>query len=124
MTKKSRYYLFHNAISDRHAYRQHAQDAPLICSFQGVISQPFRPRAGVLQLLGDKLIGSAHHAVFELVKNVYETDANEVSFILDLASAQEPSITITDDSESTKHDVFRSGWLVPGDFPQDLKPCH
>ena len=35
------------------------------------ISQPFRPRARVLQLLGDELIGSARLAVFELVKNAY-----------------------------------------------------
>ena len=29
---------------------------------------PFRPRARVLQLLGDELIGSPRLAVFELVK--------------------------------------------------------
>ena len=63
------------------------------------LSQPFRPRARVLQLLGDELIGSARLAVFELVKNAYDADANEVVVRLDLDSAREPSITVTDDGE-------------------------
>ena len=79
------------------------------------ISQPFRPRARVLQLLGDELIGSARLAVFELVKNAYDADANEVVVRLDLDSAREPSITVTDDGEGMTLDVLRSVWLVPGD---------
>ena len=78
------------------------------------ISQPFRPRARVLQLLGDELIGSARLAVFELVKNAYDADANEVVVRLDLASAQEPRITVTDDGDGMTLDVLRSVWLVPG----------
>ena len=79
------------------------------------VSQPFRPRARVLQLLGDELIGSARLAVFELVKNAYDADANEIVVRLDLASAQEPTITVTDDGEGMTLDVLRSVWLVPGD---------
>ena len=78
-------------------------------------SQPFRPRARVLQLLGDELIGSARLAVFELVKNAYDADANEVVVRLGLASARKPSITVTDDGEGMTLDVLRSVWLVPGD---------
>ncbi len=77
--------------------------------------EPFRPRARMLQLLGDELIGSARLAVFELVKNAYDADANEVIVSLDLASQQEPAITVTDDGEGMKLDVLRSVWLVPGD---------
>ena len=44
-----------------------------------VVSQPFRPRARVLQLLGDELIGSPRLAVFELVKNGYDADATKLS---------------------------------------------
>ena len=77
-------------------------------------SQPFRPRARVLQLLGDELIGSARLAVFELVKNAYDADANEVVVRLDLDSAREPAITVTDDGEGMTLDVLRSVWLVPG----------
>ena len=79
------------------------------------IKQPFRPRARVLQLLGDELIGSARLAVFELVKNAYDADANEVVVSLDLASQQEPTITVTDDGEGMTLEVLRSVWLVPGD---------
>ena len=45
---------------------------------------PFRPRARVLQLLGDELIGSPRLAVFELVKNAYDADATEVAVRIDL----------------------------------------
>ena len=79
------------------------------------ISLPFRPRARMLQLLGDELIGSARLAVFELVKNAYDADANEVAVCLDLDSAREPAITVVDDGEGMTLDVLRSVWLVPGD---------
>ena len=79
------------------------------------IRQPFRPRARVLQLLGDELIGSARLAVFELVKNAYDADANKVEVSLDLASSEDPGITVTDDGEGMSLDVLRSVWLVPGD---------
>ncbi len=79
------------------------------------IHQPFRPRARVLQLLGDELIGSARLAVFELVKNAYDADANEAVVRLDLVSAPEPVIAITDDGEGMTLDMLRSVWLAPGD---------
>lgn len=78
------------------------------------IRQPFRPRARMLQLLGDELIGSARLAVFELVKNAYDADANEVVVTLDLDAAPEPTITVADDGEGMTLDLLRSVWLVPG----------
>ena len=77
------------------------------------ISQPFRPRARVLQLLGDELIGSARLAVFELVKNAYDADASKVNVTLDLE--QEPAITVDDDGEGMTLNTLRSVWLMPGD---------
>lgn len=79
------------------------------------ISQPFRPRARVLQLLGDELIGSPRLAVFELVKNAYDADADGVVVRLDLASPADPAITVADDGDGMSLDVLRSVWLVPGD---------
>ena len=76
--------------------------------------EPFRPRARLLQLLGDELIGSARLAVFELVKNAYDADANKVVVRIDLASEDEPGITIEDDGEGMTLDVLRSVWLIPG----------
>ena len=68
----------------------------------------------MLQLLGDELIGSARLAVFELVKNAYDADANEVVVDLDLDSDPGPAITVTDDGEGMTLDVLQSVWLVPG----------
>lgn len=76
---------------------------------------PFRPRARVLQLLGDELIGSPRLAVFELVKNAYDADATEVAVRIDLASGRPPTITVTDDGDGMSLDLLRSVWLVPGD---------
>ncbi len=69
----------------------------------------------MLQLLGDELIGSARLAVFELVKNAYDADANEVVVRLDLDREREPMIIISDDGEGMTPDVLQSVWLVPGD---------
>ena len=79
------------------------------------INQPFRPRARLLQLLGDELIGSSRLAVFELVKNAYDADANTVVVRLNLASSTDPSITVIDDGEGMTLNVLTSVWLVPGD---------
>ena len=79
------------------------------------ISQPFRPRARVLQLLGDELIGSPRLAVFELVKNAYDADANEVQVEINLESIDGPVISVTDDGEGMSLEVLQTVWLVPGD---------
>ncbi len=80
-----------------------------------VVKQPFRPRARVLQLLGDELIGSPRLAVFELVKNAYDADANEAIVRLNLTQPNGSMIAVTDDGEGMSLDVLRSVWLVPGD---------
>ena len=79
------------------------------------VEQPFRPRARLLQLLGDELIGSDRLAVFELVKNAYDADANEANVQLDLVSDEGPAIVVVDDGEGMTLDKLRSVWLVPGD---------
>jgi signal transduction histidine kinase len=76
---------------------------------------PFRPRARLLQLLGDELIGSPRLAVFELVKNAYDADATVVTVRLDIRSSSEACISIIDDGDGMTVDVLRDIWLVPGD---------
>ena len=78
------------------------------------IRQPFRPRARMLQLLGDELIASDRLAVFELVKNAYDADASSVSVRLNLTRAKGPTITVSDDGEGMPLDAIRFVWLVPG----------
>lgn len=85
------------------------------------VLQPFRPRARVLQLLGDELIGSPRLAVFELVKNAYDADANEVVVRLDLRGGQEPSIIVQDDGEGMMLETIQRVWLVPGDDHREIQ---
>ncbi len=79
------------------------------------VSAPFRPRARLLQLLGDELIGSARLAVFELVKNAYDADACDVHVEIATAPRGTGTITVTDDGHGMTLDTIRSVWLVPGD---------
>ena len=79
------------------------------------ISLPFRPRARILQLLGDELIASDRLAVFELVKNAYDADASKVSVMLDLKPRPEKTITVSDDGSGMTLEDIRGVWLVLGD---------
>lgn len=74
----------------------------------------FRPRARLLQLLGDELIGSPRLAVFELVKNAYDADAANVRVTIESPTTSHATITVVDDGEGMTPDVIRNIWLVPG----------
>lgn len=76
-------------------------------------SLPFRPKARLLQLLGDQLIGNPRLAVFELVKNAYDADADKVDVVLGGLSAGDPFIQITDDGDGMSVEIIRDIWLVP-----------
>lgn len=73
----------------------------------------FRPRARLLVLLGEQLIGSPRLALFELVKNAYDADATKVELILSLEE-KEPSILVEDDGFGMSFEDIRDIWLVPG----------
>ena len=74
----------------------------------------FRPRARILQLLGDELIGSPRLAVFELVKNAYDADAETVRVILNNIERHDASIVVEDDGDGMTMEIIRDIWLVPG----------
>lgn len=78
-------------------------------------SSKFRPRARLLQLLGDQLIGSAKLAVFELVKNAYDADASQVTIELRGLESDSPSIVVSDDGLGMALNTVENVWLVPGD---------
>ena len=80
----------------------------------GELSLPFRPRARLLQLLGDELIGSPRLAVFELVKNSYDADAETVRVVLQDLDRPRASIVVEDDGDGMTLGVIRDIWLVPG----------
>jgi len=74
----------------------------------------FKPRARLLQLMGDQLLGNDRLAVFELVKNAYDADASNVEIeFLDLGTSQ-ARIVITDDGEGMDHAIISNVWLEPG----------
>ena len=74
----------------------------------------FRPRARILQLLGDELIGSPRLAVFELVKNAYDADAETVRVVLNNIERRDASIVVEDDGDGMTLETIRDIWLVPG----------
>lgn len=77
------------------------------------ISLPFRPRARLLQLLGDQLIGSPRLAVFELVKNAYDADAENVTITLKDIETDAATIVVEDDGDGMTLETIRDIWLVP-----------
>jgi len=84
-------------------------------AFERHISQAFKPRARLLQLLGDQLIGSSKLAVFELVKNAYDADASLVRITLGALGTANPWIEVEDDGQGMSLETIRDVWLVPGD---------
>jgi len=79
------------------------------------LKQAFKPRARLLQLLGDQLIGSSKLAVFELVKNSYDADADEVDITLGDLGTAAPWIRVEDNGQGMSLETIRDVWLVPGD---------
>lgn len=80
---------------------------------KGDLKLPFRPRARLLQLLGDQLIGTPRLAVFELVKNGYDADAEKVTVTLTGLDTLEPTIVVEDDGDGMTRETIRDIWLVP-----------
>lgn len=74
----------------------------------------FRPRARLLQLLGDQLIRSPRLAVFELVKNAFDADAREVEVRIEGLDTDDPTIIVTDDGSGMSLETIKEIWFVPG----------
>lgn len=73
----------------------------------------FRPRARILQLLGDQLIGTSRLAVFELVKNAYDADAKKVIVTLEGLDSGDTCIIVEDNGDGMSEDIINNIWLVP-----------
>jgi len=72
---------------------------------------PIRARSHLLQLLGEELIGDDRLAIFELVKNGYDADANEVEISVNLAARSERSIVVQDSGTGMTLDDITGKWL-------------
>lgn len=92
-----------------------------IPSSDDMLKLPFRPRARLLQLLGDQLIGTPRLAVFELVKNAYDADAETVTVTLEGLSSLDPTIVVEDNGDGMALSTIRDIWLVPAHDHRDIQ---
>lgn len=70
-----------------------------------------RANSHVLRLLGEELIGDDGLAIFELVKNSYDADANMVAVTIDLNNVTQ-AVVVQDDGCGMSLEDLRSKWLV------------
>ena len=76
----------------------------------------FKPRARLLKLLGEQLIGTPQLAIFELVKNGYDADADRVEVrLFNPENLEEGRIEVTDiNGIGMTRDIIENIWLEPG----------
>ncbi len=73
-----------------------------------------RTNSHIINLLGDELIGSDSLALFEIVKNSYDADANVVTISLNDLFNEGRSIVIEDDGNGMAPEVIEHAWLTIG----------
>ncbi len=74
----------------------------------------FKPRARLLELLGDQLIRHHRIALFELVKNAYDADSPSVSVLLkDVDKPERGLIEVRDEGEGMDLETVLNVWLEP-----------
>lgn len=73
-----------------------------------------KAKSHILNLLGNELIGNDGLAIFEIVKNSYDADAETVSIsFVDLNTPQQ-KIIIEDDGHGMTTDIIKNVWLTIG----------
>ncbi|MEF9385788.1 ATP-binding protein [Ralstonia solanacearum species complex bacterium KE056] len=75
---------------------------------------PVKTASHVLALLGDQLIGDEKLAIFELVKNGYDADANKVLVTLNLDGDSSSYVCVEDDGHGMGRSDIEEGWLFIG----------
>ena len=73
------------------------------------VGYAFKAKSHILSLLGDELIGSDNLAIFELVKNAYDADAEEVKIRSNDLNTPKQSITIEDDGNGMSLETLQNG---------------
>lgn len=75
----------------------------------------FKPKAHILKLLGEELIKSPIMAIYELVKNSYDADSNEVIVSFkDIENTEDALIAIEDNGTGLTSAIIENIWLEPG----------
>lgn len=82
----------------------------------------FNPKAHILTLLGEELIKSPVMAIYELVKNSYDADAQNVNvYFRDIDNPKNAAIIIDDSGTGMTNEVIEDVWLEPGsDFRKPI----
>ena len=83
-------------------------------SEDNIQSEKFRPRARLLRILGEELIGDEIVAIMELVKNAYDADAENVLVELNNVKTDDGEIIITDDGCGMAMDIVVNSWMQMG----------
>jgi len=73
-----------------------------------------KAKSHILSLLGDELIGSDSLAIFELVKNAYDADAEQVTVSFVNLNQANQQIIIEDDGHGMTNKVIQDVWLTIG----------
>lgn len=76
-------------------------------------SKPFRPKARIMELLGEQLIKNHTLALFELVKNSYDADAENVYLTLTDVDTGHGKIEIIDDGLGMDFQTVTEIWMEP-----------
>jgi len=81
-------------------------------------SLKIRPYARLLTMLGDQLITNEQVALFEIIKNAYDADAQWVkisfeNFEDDLSITPDSKIIIEDDGDGMSEQIIKDHWLNP-----------
>lgn len=77
-------------------------------------SYPIKATSNILNLLGNELIGSDSLAIFELVKNSYDADAEEVVISFIDLNTPDQKIIIEDDGCGMTAETIHKVWLTIG----------
>jgi signal transduction histidine kinase len=79
-----------------------------------VSTHQIKAKSHILSLLGDELIGSDSLAIFELVKNAYDADAENVTVRFIDLNQNSQKIIIEDDGHGMTPQVIQEVWLTIG----------
>ncbi|HEY4288002.1 MAG TPA: EcoRII N-terminal effector-binding domain-containing protein [Puia sp.] len=110
-----------DAISTEDEYPEHI-DIPVVSDetlpssgASEVRNVNFKPKAHILTLLGEELIKDPVMAIYELVKNSYDADANSVDvYFNNITDLHNANIIITDSGIGMTEDILENVWLEPG----------
>lgn len=78
-----------------------------------IVKKAFRPKARIMELLGEQLIKNHTLALFELIKNSYDADASYVKLTLNNINEENASIEVVDDGLGMDLDTVVNIWMEP-----------